>query len=416
MKLTLQHTSKLIRCSRSRLLDGRSVALCVTGSVAAVECIALARLLMRHGAEVYGVMSKAAQKIIHPDLLEWATGNSVVTELTGQIEHVTLAGKHDDHVDLVVIAPSTANTIGKIANGIDDTTVTTTVSSALGARIPTIIVPAMHASMYDHPAVLENIEKLKKIGVHFVSPRMEEAKAKIPEVTTIVEKVISLLGPQDLDGRHFTITAGPTRGWIDRVRFISNPSTGKMGIALAQEIIARGGEITLILGPTTEVPPEAATLIRVETSDDMLQEVMKALADKKSVMFISSAAVLDYVPSSTEDRKIPSKSEKLTVELIPTVKIIEEVRKKYKDMKIVGFKVESGVTDKELEKCARTKIDSGVCNLVIANDAERKGVAFAGDTNEVLIVGEDGFVTKVPLSLKRDVARRIVDTLVERLL
>ncbi|MGY5876453.1 MAG: bifunctional phosphopantothenoylcysteine decarboxylase/phosphopantothenate--cysteine ligase CoaBC [Candidatus Thorarchaeota archaeon] len=412
----MQHTSKLIRCSRSRLLDERSIALCVTGSVAAVECVALARLLMRHGAEVYGVMSKAAQKIIHPDLLEWATGNPVVTELTGQIEHVTLAGKHDDHVDLVIIAPSTANTIGKIANGIDDTTVTTTVSSALGAKIPTIIVPAMHASMYDHPAVLENVEKLKKMGVHFVSPRMEEAKAKIPEVETIVERVISLLGPQDLEGKHFTITAGPTRGWIDKVRFISNPSTGKMGIALAKEIIARGGEVTLILGPTTEEPPKTVSVVRAETSDDMLQGVMKVLTDNDSIVFISSAAVLDYVPSSKEDRKIPSKSEKLTVELIPTVKIIEEVRKSFKEMKIVGFKVESGVTDKELEKRARTKIDSGVCDLVIANDAERKGVAFAADTNEVLIVGEDGFVSKVPLASKRDIARQIVDTLVERLL
>ncbi|MDF1538153.1 MAG: flavoprotein, partial [Candidatus Thorarchaeota archaeon] len=147
----MQHTSKLIIGSVSSLLKNKKITLCVTGSVAAVESVHIARLLMRHGAEVYGVMSKAGMRIIHPDLLEWATGNPVVTKLTGQIEHITLAGKHDGHVDLVLIAPSTANTIGKIANGIDDTPVTTTVSSAIGARIPVVVVPAMHKSMYDHP-------------------------------------------------------------------------------------------------------------------------------------------------------------------------------------------------------------------------------------------------------------------------
>ena len=134
----MEHTSKLIKGSLSDSLKGKSIALCITGSVGAVECVALARKLMRHGAEVYTVMSMMAQKIIHPYLMEWATGNAVITELTGQIEHVTLAGKHKDHVDLVMIAPATANTIGKVANGIDDTPVTTTVSSAIGARIPLV--------------------------------------------------------------------------------------------------------------------------------------------------------------------------------------------------------------------------------------------------------------------------------------
>jgi len=411
----MEHTSKLIKGSLSNVLDGKKITLCITGSVAAVECVALSRKLMRHGAEVYTVMSKMGTKIVHPYLLEWATGNPVITELTGQIEHITLAGKHDGRVDLVLIAPATANTIGKVANGIDDTPVTTTVSSAVGAKIPVVVVPAMHESMYDHPAVIENIEKLKSMGIGIVSPRMEEAKAKIPEVDTIVDFVLGVLGPKDLENQHFLVSAGPTRGWIDRVRFISNPSTGKMGIALVQELILRGATVTLVLGPTAQTPPVQATVINVTTSDEMMDAVMKALSDEKTDCFISTAAVLDYVPSKIEDSKMASGKSSLAVELVPTKKIIEEVRKKYKDLFIVGFKVESGISEKELEKRARAKIDAGICNLVIANDEQKKGVAFESDTNEVLIVGPGSSADKVPLASKRKIAHHIVDVIVKKL-
>jgi len=410
---SITHTSKLIIGSLSHSLSNRRIALCVTGSVAAVECVALSRLLMRHGSEVYCVMSPMAHKIIHPYLLEWATGNPVVVELTGQIEHITLAGKHDEHVDLVLVAPATANTIGKIANGIDDTAVTTTVSSAIGAKIPVIVVPAMHESMYDHPAVIENIEKLKGIGVHVVSPRMEEAKAKILEPEEIASRVISLLGPQDLNGKHFLITAGPTRGWIDRVRFITNPSSGRMGIEIANEVISRGGTVDLVLGPVSLSPPREANVRRVETPDDMQSSVTEALSESRTDVFVSTAAVLDYVPSVSVDSKIPSGDPELTVNLRPTAKIIDTIRKEHKRLFIVGFKVESGVTDKELEKRAKAKVESGVCDLVVANDASREGVAFDTETNQVIIVGRKGSVKHVPLSMKRDVAREIVNTIVE---
>ncbi|TXT57611.1 MAG: Coenzyme A biosynthesis bifunctional protein CoaBC [Candidatus Thorarchaeota archaeon] len=409
----MQHTSKLIKGSLSSLLEGKSIALCITGSVAAVECVALSRTLMRHGAEVYTIMSSAGQKIIHPHLMEWATGNQIVTELTGQIEHVTLAGKHKDHVDLILVAPSTANTIGKIANGIDDTPVTTTVSSGIGAKIPVVIVPAMHQSMYDHPAVMDNIAKLRDIGVHVMAPRMEEAKAKIPTVSSIVDYVIGVLGPQDLVGRHFLITAGPTRGWIDRVRFITNPSTGKMGIAVAQEVIARGGDVTLILGPTSLDGPEYADIVHVETSQDMLDAVLDTLNNHNVDVFVSAAAVLDYIPKTKVDKKMPSGKDSLTVELEPTKKIIEEARKHHPELYIVGFKVESGVSDEELEKRARKKIETGICNMVVANDALRKGVAFGTDTNQVLIVGPED-ILETELASKRDIARTIVDEIVRR--
>jgi len=408
------HTSKLIKGSLSSILDGKAIALCVTGSVAAVESVHIARKIMRHGAEVYCVMSAAGQKIIHPHLLEWATGNPVVTELTGQIEHIALAGKHDEHVDLILIAPCTANTIGKMATGIDDTPITTTVSSAIGAKIPVMVVPAMHESMYEHPIVIENIEKLRGIGVDIVAPRREEAKAKIPTTDTIVDRVIARLGPRDLEGKHFTITAGPTRGWLDHVRFITNPSTGKMGIAIAKEILSRGGTISLILGPVSEELPEEAHIVTVDSSQEMLEAVMEEINNREPTAFISTAAVLDYTPEVKEDRKRPS-GEPYSIKLTPTLKIIDQVRKKYKDLFIVGFKVESGVSDDELESRARVKVKSGVCDMVIGNDAKRKGVAFGADTNEVLIVGKDDYRKIVPLSSKREIAVKIIDAVLEKL-
>jgi phosphopantothenoylcysteine decarboxylase/phosphopantothenate--cysteine ligase len=409
----MEHTSKLIKESLSSTLAGKSIALCVTGSVAAVESVALARNLMRHGAEVFVVMSREGQRIIHPNLLEWATGNPVVTELTGQIEHITLAGKHDNHVDLVLVAPCTANTIGKIANGIDDTPVTTTVSSAIGAKIPVVIVPAMHESMYEHPAVIENIEKLQKIGVTIVSPRMEEAKAKIPEVKTIVECVMRAIGPKDLEGKIIVVSAGPTRGWIDRVRFITNPSTGKMGIAIVEELLARGAEVRLVMGPSAEPVPEFAFTRQVSTPQEMQTAVMDFIKTEDVSAFISTAAVLDYVPSEKIDEKVAS-GKTLAFELVPTKKIIEVARKAKKDLFIVGFKVESGISEKELEKRARAKIDAGICNLVIANDEHKKGVAFGTDTNEVLIVSKDSS-EKVELAPKRKVAKHVVDAMIEQM-
>ncbi|MFX1483395.1 MAG: bifunctional phosphopantothenoylcysteine decarboxylase/phosphopantothenate--cysteine ligase CoaBC [Promethearchaeota archaeon] len=409
------HTSKLIKGSLSDSLKGKSIALCITGSVGAVECVGLARKLMRHGAEVYTIMSEMAQKIIHPYLMEWATGNPVVTELTGQIEHVTLAGKYKDHVDLVMIAPATANTIGKVANGIDDTPVTTTVSSAIGAGIPLIVVPAMHESLYDHPAVIENIEKLKKMGVIMVSPRMEEAKAKFPALDTVVEQVISILGPKDLEGIRFVVTAGPTRGWIDRVRFVTNPSTGKMGIAIVKELLSRKADVSLVVGPITEEMPEQAEVHEVTTTKEMLDSVLNEISKKKTDVLISAAAVLDYEPQSKEDKKIASGTESLTIDLVPTKKIIEEARKKQKGLFIVGFKVESGVSDDELDARARAKIKAGTCDLVVANDEQKKGVAFGADTNEVLIVGKKGYSKHIPLASKREIARHIVDVIVEKM-
>jgi phosphopantothenoylcysteine decarboxylase/phosphopantothenate--cysteine ligase len=295
-----------------------------------------------------------------------------------------------------------------VANGIDDTPVTTTVSSAIGAGIPVVIVPAMHKSLYEHPAVLENIEKLKRIGVRIVQPKLEEAKAKFPALESILESVIAALSKQDLKGRKFVVTAGPTRGWLDRVRVMTTPSTGKMGIEISREILARGGAVTLVLGPTSEQPPEDAETTRVETSKEMLDAVLKAVERNHADVLISAAAVLDFEPEKREDQKRPT-GQDYTVKLVSTPKIIDEARRRFKDLYIVGFKVESGVTDDELDARARERIDSGICDLVVGNDEKRKGVAFGADTNEVVIVGPGGLRKKVELAAKRDVARHIVD-------
>jgi phosphopantothenoylcysteine decarboxylase/phosphopantothenate--cysteine ligase len=273
----------------------------------------------------------------------------------------------------------------------------------------------MHESMYNHPAVAENIEKLKGMGITIVSPRMEEAKAKFPEISTIVDYVLKILGPKDLEGRHFVVTAGPTRGWIDRVRFITNPSTGKMGIAVAEELIRRGATVSLVIGPTSERSTALAEIHNVTTSQEMLATVMSELSVRKTDGFVSAAAVLDYTPPIMEDRKMASGAESLNIKLVPTKKIIEEARKMHKNLFIVGFKVESGVSDEELASRARTKIDTGICDIVVANDEQRKGVAFATDTNAVLIVGPKDYTKSVDLASKRVIAGHIVDEIVERM-
>ncbi len=236
------HPSKNIIGTTGKELKGKRIALCVTGSVSAVHSPEIARMLMRHGAEVFTVMSPMAREIIHPYLMEWATGNEVITELTGKIEHVALAGEHSSRVHIVLVAPATANTISKIACGIDDTTVTSVVSTAFGSNCPIIIVPAMHESMYNHPILNNNIKNLKALGVQFVGPRIEEGKAKIAGTREILDAVINKLASRnDLSGMRVLVTAGATAEHIDPVRVITNKSSGKMGVAIAEEALEPSG-------------------------------------------------------------------------------------------------------------------------------------------------------------------------------
>jgi phosphopantothenoylcysteine decarboxylase/phosphopantothenate--cysteine ligase len=412
----LIHPSKDILETKGTKLKGKRVVLCVTGSVAAVQCPEIARELMRRGAEVFTVMSPMAQKIIHPYLMEWATGNPVVTELTGKIEHVALAGQHSSKADLVLVAPATANTISKVAAGIDDTPVTSVVSTAFGSKTPLIIVPAMHESMYPHPILKENIEKLKGLGVEFVKPRIEEGKAKIAETKTIVEAVIRRLSAQrDLAGMKVLITAGPTREYIDPVRVITNKSTGLMGIEVAKEARLRGAEVTLIYGPGAVSPPEEAKIIRVETTKEMYKVAVSELKAQKYDVMIATAAVADWTPKRRYSYKVPTRrTYTFNVKLEPTPKIIDVVKQISPKTFLVAFKAEYNVSNEELVKRAFKKLKEARADLIVANDVAREGVGFGTQTNEIFIIDEKEKVIHVPLTTKREAARKLLDIIAKK--
>ena len=395
--------------SKSNLLKGKRIVIGMTGSVAVVEIVSLARTLMRHGATVFVGMTKAATELIQPDLIEWAVGSPVITKLTGQIEHVHLCGEHPDKADMLLIAPSTANTIGKIAGGIDDTVVTTFATTAMGTGIPIAIVPAMHATMYDNPIVVENIQKLKKIGVHFIGPRVEEGKAKIATVDEIVESVVKLVSPNDYKNKEVVVTAGPTRIWLDDIRFISNPSSGKMGINIALEAASRGAKVTLLLGPTQVKVPnlDNINVIRFETPDELLYQIDQL---KQIDYYISAAAIGDYKPEKVKG-KIASKQQELNLKLVPTPKIITHVRKKFPKAKIVGFKAEVGLSKEDLENRASKSLKTNNLNLVIANHLHKPEQGFASNTNAVLVISQKGLIKELKLASKRIIAKEILTIL-----
>ena len=411
-----QHTSQEIIGTTSNKLIGKKIILCITGSVAAIKSTEIARELMRNGADVYAVMTKAAQQIIHPNMVEWATGNPVVTELTGQIEHVTYAGEHSKHADLILVAPSTANTIGKVASGIDDTPVTTTLTTGIGAGIPIIIAPAMHASMYKHPIVNENIEKLQRIGIQVLMPRFEEGKAKIPSTEEIVHSVITkLTTTNDLIEKRILITAGPTRAYLDAFRYITNPSSGKMGIAIAQNALDRGAEVTIIYGPGSAKPPVQAKIVPILSTEEMLEAVKMELTAKKYNAAILSAAAADYGSSDRKIEKTPSGKDEWIIKLKPLPKVVENVKKIDPEIYLVGFKAEYNLTDEELVKRAQERLIGAGMDLIVANDVAREKTGFGVDTNEVFILDSEKKVDHINLTDKYSIGAKILDRVKENI-
>lgn len=411
------HPSKDIVGLQGNELRGKRIALCITGSVAAVECPEISRDLMRHGAEVFAVMSPMSQKIIYPYLMEWATGNEVITELTGKIEHVALAGDHPRKVDLILVAPATANTISKIACGIDDTTVTSVVSTAFGSSIPIIIVPAMHKSMYNHPVLIENIKKLETMKAEFVGPRIEEGKAKIANTEDITAAVIRNLAiKQDLSGLRILVTAGPTLEFIDPIRVVTNRSSGKMGIALANEALNRGADVTLVYGPGTAVPPARANVVNVETTTQMYEAVVSELKSKRYDVAIASAAVADWAVEKAFSSKVSThKLNTLELKLKPTQKIIDTVRRISPKTLLVAFRAEYKLSQKSLIESAYRRLVEAEADLIVVNDVGKKGAGFGTDTNEVFIISKEKKTVHVPLAHKQEVASKILDAVKERI-
>ncbi|MET1124421.1 MAG: bifunctional phosphopantothenoylcysteine decarboxylase/phosphopantothenate--cysteine ligase CoaBC [Archaeoglobaceae archaeon] len=393
-----------IRGRRSRKLEGKLVVLAVTGSIAAVECVKLARELARRGAEVVAVMSEAAQKIIHPYALEFATGNRVITEITGAIEHVEFCGI-DGRADLLLIAPATANTISKIANGIDDTPVTTFASTALGAGKPVIIAPAMHEAMILNRAVLDNIEKLTKLGVEFVQPRFEEGKAKFADIETIclhVER--KLYEKKEFEGKKVVVTSGPTFEQLDPIRFISNRSSGLMGRELALEFWRRGARVVLITSKPTGLQLPEFREVKVWSVNDMLRAALSEI--RNCDVFVAAAAASDFLVEP-EKTKIKT-AEEYTISLRAAPKIIREVRKVF-DGKIIGFKAETGVEDDVLIELAREKMRTDNLDMVVANDVMVRGMG-TEDTRVVMVTPKS---VEWAEGLKSEVAEKIVDRFVE---
>ncbi len=393
-----------IKGKRSRKLEGKKIVLGVTGSIAAVECVKLARELVRRGADVTAVMSRAARKIIHPYALEFATGRKVVTEITGAIEHVDLLGVDGD-ADLYLIAPATANTISKMALGIDDTPVTTFATTALGSGRPIIVVPAMHEAMMKNKAVLENIQKLVNMGVEFVQPKIEEGKAKFPDISTICLHVERELYPKEMRGKKVIVTSGPTYEQLDPIRFISNKSSGRMGLEIALEMWRRGADVTLITSKPSGIRLPMFREVRVWSVEDMMKAVVYEIG-KGCDLFVSAAAASDFVVDM-EAKKIKT-APTLNLKLREAPKIIKEVRKIY-DGDIIGFKAETGVTDEELRKIACEKMECDKLTMVVANDVMEKGMGTEDTRVLILTPKREEWVE----GYKLEVAERIVSAYIE---
>lgn len=359
------------------MLEGVNVALGVTGSIAAVKTVELAHELRRHGASVRAVMSPSATDIIHPWALDYATDGEVITEITGAVEHVEWCGR-DGWADVFLIAPATANTVGKIASAVDDTPVTTTATTALGADLPVVIAPAMHEPMYDHPGVLDAIEQVESWGVEFVEPRIEEGKAKIASEDAIVTALARATTEQELAGRHVVVTGGATSEAIDPIRVLTNRASGRTGREVARACSIRGAAVTLIHdGPDVHY----ADVVEIESAAEMLAAADAACDDADAM--VSAAAIGDYTVQEAA-AKLRS-GEARTLELEPTPKVLDSIRQGNPELPLVGFKAETTSDDAELVDQAAALRDRVDLAFVIANDASVMG---SDETRALLVDAE----------------------------
>jgi phosphopantothenoylcysteine decarboxylase / phosphopantothenate---cysteine ligase len=341
-------------------LAGKQIVVAVTGSIAAVETIKLIHALRRRGAVVQPVMSHAAAGIIHPDALTYASGRETIQRLSGMVEHVQYCGD-DGSADLLLIAPCTANTLGKIAAGIDDTTVTTFATTAIGSKKPVLVVPAMHHAMYRHPAVLENIRRLQLWGITCAEPRIEEGKAKIAGTEEIVLMCEREVLQQPLRGQRVLITSGPCREPVDDVRVLTTRSSGRMGRALALQAYRLGAEVTVVHRDTFP----CVNNVHIETAEDMRTAVHTCFSGKGADIYVSAAAISDFAPGKI-DGKIPS-GKRTHLDLEPLPKLLDEVIKTYSP-RTIAFKLGSNQ-----EKKGDTMISGGNIDMVLINAPETMG-------------------------------------------
>lgn len=396
-------------------MNGNKILLCISGGIAVYKAADLTSKLVQSGFEVKVMMSSSAVKFVTPLTFQALSRNEVHTDTFTEndpsvIAHIDLA----DWADLVLVVPATANMIGKLANGIADDMISTTL---LATTAPVWIAPAMNVHMYNHPSVQKNIQTLLEYGVRMIEPGSGYlacgyvGKGRLEEPLTILAKVKEFFstGKAVLNDRTVLITAGPTKERLDPVRYFTNRSSGKMGYALAEQAALLGAKVILISGTDLLPGPENIRCIHVESADDMYKEVMK-YADEADII-IKSAAVADYRPKHVFDSKMKKSADQIIVELEKTRDILLELGKRKKGQFLVGFAAETNNVD----QYAKEKLKRKNADMIVANNVTVKGAGFEGDTNIVTIYHKDGSMKELPLMSKADTAKEILMEVAEKL-
>lgn len=402
------HPSHVIRGRTTQLLHGKRIVIGVSGSIAAVEVPKIVRELIRHGADVKAVMSGEATRIVTPEALEFATGHPPVTQLTGNVEHVTLLGPGEGRADLFLVAPATANSISKMAHGIDDTPVTSCASVALGGRVPMMIAPAMHAHMGVNPAVQENLEKLRSWGVEILFGAAVEGEEKIAGPEEVAAAVLHRLASGPWARRHVVVIGGAGRESIDAVRSVTNESSGTTAVALANQAHYRGAEVVLWAGALqVPVPPWVRTE-RWRGVPELLALARRRRADLAGAAAILVPAALSDFTVEARSGKIPSKQhETLTLTLRRAPKVLPELRRLAPPpVRLVAFKLEAGRSDRELEEAARELARETRADWVVAND-----VATMGSPETAALVLSTGTERRWIRGPKAEFAGKLLDDL-----
>ena len=385
------------------ILNGKKIILGITGGIAAYKAIELARLFIKSGASVWPVMTKASANFITPLTLQTITGNPVALDMfdlteESRISHIELAEK----ADIVVVAPATANIIGKVASGIADDLLTTVI---MATRAPLLFAPAMNSNMYENKIVEANIERLKKNGYSFIGPEEGElacgyeGRGRLAPIEDIVDAAEECLAPKDLKGEKVLVTAGPTREAIDPVRFISNPSSGRMGYAIARAAKRRGAEVVLVSGPSHLNPPRGVTFIKTTTAEEIAEATMRHYP--QSTVVIMAAAVSDYRPRISHRKKVKKEEARINIELERTQDILKELGSRKRGQFLVGFALE---TENMLAN-AKKKLKEKRLDMIVANDPG----GFDGEITQVTIIESEDTVEQLPPFPKNEVAERILD-------
>ena len=385
------------------------IVLGITGGIAAYKAVDVARQLTVQGFSVKVIMTESATHLVGADTFRAITANPVALRLfeegRGSIQHISLARE----ADLVIIAPATANILAKMANGIADDLLSTTL---LAVRSPVMVVPAMNTYMYEHPATQANLRKLDERGVHILGPAGgslacgEEGRGRMVEPSEIVEAALEILGLSSaLAGKKVLVTAAGTREYIDPVRYISNRSSGKMGYALAEVAHLMGADVILVSGPTYLKAPQVRELVRVTTAAEMRDAVMDRVSGCAAV--VMAAAVADFTPREMSEQKVKKGGKDgLTLDLEPTEDILEELEKSSEKGRItVGFAAETG----DLRVKARAKLEEKKVDLLVANDVSREDSGFDSDYNRAILLFKDGREKELDLMPKRELARHVWD-------